>query len=330
MVLLTLGIIYLHCRGHSRWQERKENNAEEEVARMRQRELVDSVMREGFGREDTRKQQRELVAAAMCERGLDGAPGSVPSLHLESQACRRQNMTMPKPFPLPSFRRWLPQLSARAGPEQRQYQQQVEEWLREERKMEDEIDAMRWELRDLDGLCAVELRQMEERELAEMEASVARIVDQERVQWAELLRACQDDRDQAAHAREEWAAAAPEREQQMGHADNAILELLSRLKELRKLRKEALLPRGQSASSSPAKRTPSAKHPGRSDGAANADANLPGVSTTATATSMDVTTKKVKGTRREPKPKAPSAVVGSNDPKKAARRANALKSAVMM
>ena len=316
MVLLALAIICLRCRAE---EVRREGlprlDAEEEVAKMRQRELVDAIMR---------------------EKGLAAAPSAaVPNLQLQSQAARR-SMSMPKPLPLPSFRRWTSQASARTAPEMKP-QQQLEAWLQQERRSEREIGALRRELEALGRACEAELRQLEERELVEMDASVARIVGQERELWAEQVRVCLDDCEHAAHAREEWAAAAPEREEQKEAADDAILELLGRMKELRKLRKELIAPRGRGArggtASPPSKCAASTSPAARSSGAASIAVPNTNVTTTAaaasTATAATKATKKLTATQRQRKSKIPGG--GKSNPNmKAAQRAAVLKSTVSM
>jgi hypothetical protein len=314
MVLLALAIICLRCRAE---EVRREGlprlDAEEEVAKMRQRELVDAIMR---------------------EKGLAAAPSAaVPNLQLQSQAARR-SMSMPKPLPLPSFRRWTSQASARTAPEMKP-QQQLEAWLQQERRSEREIGALRRELEALGRACEAELRQLEERELVEMDASVARIVGQERELGAEQVRVCLDDCEHAAHAREEWAAAAPEREEQKEAADDAILELLGRMKELRKLRKELIAPRGRGAqggvASSPPKRATSTSPLTKSGGAASTavpNTNLTTIAAASTAAAATNTTKRVAAAQRQRKSKVPGG--GKMDPNKATKRAAALKSAVSM
>jgi len=314
MVLLALAIICLRCRAE---EVRREGlprlDAEEEVAKMRQRELVDAIMR---------------------EKGLAAAPSAaVPNLQLQSQAARR-SMSMPKPLPLPSFRRWTSQLSARTVPELKP-QQQLEAWLQQEQRSEREIGALRQQLEELRRACEAELRQLEERELVEMDASVARIVGQERELWAEQVRVCLDDCEHAAHAREEWAAAAPEREEQKEAADDAILELLGRMKELRKLRKELIAPRGRGAqggaASSPPKRATSTSPLTKSGGAASTavpNTNLTTIAAASTAAAATNTTKRVAAAQRQRKSKVPGG--GKMDPNKATKRAAALKSAVSM
>jgi len=219
MVLLALAIICLRCRAE---EVRREGlprlDAEEEVAKMRQRELVDAIMR---------------------EKGLAAAPSAaVPNLQLQSQAARR-SMSMPKPLPLPSFRRWTSQASARTAPEMKP-QQQLEAWLQQERRSEREIGALRRELEELGHACESELRELEAREIAEMEEAAAWLVAHERKEWAEGLQARQAERDRALLEREEWSAGQGGRAEQMRLADESIRVLLARLKELRKLRKEML------------------------------------------------------------------------------------------
>ena len=314
MVLLALAIVCLRCRAE---EVRREGlprlDAEEEVAKMRQRELVDSVMR---------------------EKGLAAAPAAaVPSLNLQTQAARR-SMSMPKPLPLPSFRRWTSQLSARTVPELKP-QQQLEAWLQQEQRSEREIGALRQQLEELRRACEAELRQLEERELVEMDASVARIVGQEQEVWAGQVRACRDDRDQAARAREEWTAAAIGREKQKEATDEVILELLGRMKELRKLRKELIAPRGRGAqggvASSPPKRATSTSPLTKSGGAASTavpNTNLTTIAAASTAAAATNTTKRVAAAQRQRKSKVPGG--GKMDPNKATKRAAALKSAVSM
>ena len=229
LLSLALCIIAMHRRATAQQRGKAPLRVDPDdlVAQMRQQAMVAEVMADVHRKEAT-------------DMHKGSARPVVPMLGTSAKG-PIAGTALPKPLPLPSFRRWPSLASSRKNSRQGDADvAQLGAWLQQERLSEREIGVLRRELEELGHACESELRELEAREIAEMEEAAARLVAHERKEWAEGLQARQAERDRALLEREEWSAGQGGRAEQMRLADESIRVLLARLKELRKLRKEML------------------------------------------------------------------------------------------